>query len=105
MALDDLGPLGPARLFALARILLHGQVALGLIGSLSFVYGTIHPGETPHGTTNLALPFRSPTHHTPVLSVSVVENFLKAPHSPPSGAKREIVESVTVRENNEPTRC
>ena len=45
MVLEDLGPLGPARLFALARILLHGQVVLGLIGSLSFVYGTIHPGE------------------------------------------------------------
>jgi hypothetical protein len=82
MALDDLGPLGPARLFALARILLHGQVALGLIGSLSFVYGTIHPGETPHGTTNLALfgavlckasslpqtpvPFPHPPHTRPV---------------------------------------
>lgn len=45
MALDDLGPMGPGRLFAIARVLLHGQVALGLIGSLSFVYGTIHPGE------------------------------------------------------------
>ena len=45
MVLEDIGPMGPARLFAIARILLHGQVALGMIGCLSFVYGTIHPGE------------------------------------------------------------
>jgi hypothetical protein len=46
MGLDDLGFLGPGRLFAIARVLLHAQVALGLIGSLSFVYGTIHPGKS-----------------------------------------------------------
>ena len=45
MVLEDMGPMGPAKLFAIARILLHGQVALGMIGCLSFVYGTIHPGE------------------------------------------------------------
>lgn len=45
MTVDTLGQPGPAQLFALARILLHGQVALGLVGSLTFVYGTIHPGE------------------------------------------------------------
>lgn len=42
---DDLGKFGPSRLFAAARILLHGQVVFGMIGCLTMVYGTIHPGQ------------------------------------------------------------
>ena len=43
--LDDIGTMGPARLFHYARVLLHGQVVFGMIGCLTMVYGTIHPGQ------------------------------------------------------------
>ena len=42
---DDLGSLGPSRLFGAARLLLHGQVLFGMVGCLTMVYGTIHPGQ------------------------------------------------------------
>jgi hypothetical protein len=42
---DDLSTMGPNRLFSYARILLHGQVVFGMIGCLTMVYGTIHPGQ------------------------------------------------------------
>jgi hypothetical protein len=43
--LDDISTMGPARLFHYARVLLHGQVVFGMIGCLTMVYGTIHPGQ------------------------------------------------------------
>ena len=44
MGVEEITAVGPARLFALARVLLHLQVMAGMIGCLTFVCGTIHPG-------------------------------------------------------------